>query len=197
MTDSETRSRLIAAAYSLMLSNGYAATSVSDICSRAGVSKGSFYHCFESKEHCALETLRHHMSGAPEDLERGLDTTGLTPAQAAIRFVQHVEEGAEEHWRDGCLIGAFALEISDSQPSIRKEVSQIFRELTDRFERLFTPLAKAARQSGAPSGRELAEQFLAVIEGGVVLARAHDDIRLIPQSLRTFRRYLTLLLPES
>ncbi len=197
MTDSETKTRLIDAAYGLMLSNGYAATGVAEICEKAGVSKGSFYHCFDSKEQCALETLRDHMSGAIEDIEAGVDLTGLSPAEAAVKYIQHVEEGSEEIWRDGCLIGAFALEISETQPAIREEVSQVFRDLADHMERIFTPLCKAATQPGAPSARELAEQFIAVIEGGVVLSRAHNDIRFIPQALRTFRRYLTLLLPNS
>lgn len=194
MTDSDTKARLMEAAYSLMLANGYAATGVAEICRRAGVSKGSFYHCFESKEHCALEALRNHMSGALAQIEAGLNLDGLSPAEAAVKYVQHVEEGSEEIWRDGCLIGVFALEISETQPAIREEVSLVFRGLTDHMERLFAPLCKATKQPNPPSPRELAEQYVAVIEGGVVLSRAHNDLRFIPQALRCFRRYLTLLL---
>jgi hypothetical protein len=32
-----------------------------------------------------------------------------------------------------------------------------------------------------------------VIEGGVVLSRAHFDRRYVPQALRSFRRYLEML----
>ncbi|MCC6909825.1 MAG: TetR/AcrR family transcriptional regulator [Phycisphaerales bacterium] len=197
MTDSETRSRLIEAAYALMLSNGYSATGVADICSAAGVSKGSFYHCFETKEQCALAALRDHMSRAREQVEAGLDLTGLSPAQAAVKYVEHIEKGAEDIWCDGCLVGAFALEISETQPAIREEVSQVLRDLADYMESIFAPLAKAVRGPGSPSARELAEQYIAVIEGGVVLSRAHSDIRMVPQALRTFRRYLSLLLTHS
>ena len=47
---SETRLRLLDAAYSLLLRKGYPATSVDEICDAAEVSKGSFYHFFKSRK---------------------------------------------------------------------------------------------------------------------------------------------------
>ena len=49
--DSSTRDRLLDAAQALMLSKGYTATSVEEICTAAGLTKGSFFHYFEGKEH--------------------------------------------------------------------------------------------------------------------------------------------------
>ena len=45
-----TRQRLIDATVRLMLRQGFAATSVDRICGEAGLTKGSFFHHFESKE---------------------------------------------------------------------------------------------------------------------------------------------------
>lgn len=44
------REKLMASATYLFLEGGYDATSVNDICKHAGVSKGSFYHYFETKQ---------------------------------------------------------------------------------------------------------------------------------------------------
>src|SRR5690606_14682575 len=106
---SETRIRLLDAAYSLLLHKGYPATSVDEICETAEVSKGSFYHLFKSKEAMTLAVLEHHMAEAKDEIEKGLNTDGLDGAQRAIRYVKHVEDAAEELWRDGCLIGSLAL----------------------------------------------------------------------------------------
>ena len=46
----ETRARIIKAAMDLFAQNGFEVTSVSDICDKAGVSKGAFYHHFPSKQ---------------------------------------------------------------------------------------------------------------------------------------------------
>lgn len=56
-----------------------------------------------------------------------------------------------------------------------------------------TKLAKACRHRGAPSPRELAEQMMTCIEGGVVLSKAHGDLRFVSQSIRLFRHYLETL----
>ncbi len=40
-----------------MLQNAYHAVSVDEICTRANVKKGSFYHFFDSKMNLALQTM--------------------------------------------------------------------------------------------------------------------------------------------
>jgi AcrR family transcriptional regulator len=52
-----TRAHLLDAAAQQFSLNGYAATSVDDICRLAGVSKGAFYHHFESKQALFLALL--------------------------------------------------------------------------------------------------------------------------------------------
>ena len=46
----ETRTKITESAIKLFSSRGYAAASVDDICTEAGISKGAFYHHFESKQ---------------------------------------------------------------------------------------------------------------------------------------------------
>ncbi len=53
----ETQKRLLEAAQAMFSNQGFDAASVADICAQAGVSKGAFYHHFESKQAIFLTLL--------------------------------------------------------------------------------------------------------------------------------------------
>ena len=56
-TASETRAKLLDAARDVIRSKGYAGSTVDDICAAAGVTKGSFFHYFDSKEELGIAAL--------------------------------------------------------------------------------------------------------------------------------------------
>lgn len=56
---SATRTKLLEAARDVIRTQGYAATTVDDICAKAGVSKGSFFHHFASKEQMGVAAIDH------------------------------------------------------------------------------------------------------------------------------------------
>ena len=57
---SDARERLLAAALDLIWMSSYGSVSVDDICGKAGVKKGSFYHFFPSKADLALAAYEEH-----------------------------------------------------------------------------------------------------------------------------------------
>src|SRR5580658_8566792 len=53
------RSKLLDAALSLIREKGYSSTTVEDLCLRAGVTKGAFFHHFKSKDALAVAAANH------------------------------------------------------------------------------------------------------------------------------------------
>jgi AcrR family transcriptional regulator len=51
------RRKLLEAAFSIIRQKGYAATSVDELCARAGVTKGAFFHHFPSKDSLAVAAV--------------------------------------------------------------------------------------------------------------------------------------------
>ena len=57
---SDAKEKLTDAALGLIWTSGYGATSVDDICAKANVKKGSFYHFFKSKADLEVAALEAH-----------------------------------------------------------------------------------------------------------------------------------------
>ena len=58
----ESKESIIKASLSLFMNNSYAGVSMRDILSKAGLSRGAFYHYFESKEACFEECVRYYLT---------------------------------------------------------------------------------------------------------------------------------------
>ncbi len=114
------RSKILAAALSVIRTKGYAATTVDDLCSAAGVTKGAFFHHFKSKDELAVaaadfwsETTGGLFASAPyhahpDPLDRVL---------GYIDFRKAILKGAVPEFT--CLVGTMVQEAYDSAPEIR------------------------------------------------------------------------------
>ncbi|MBO7762414.1 MAG: TetR/AcrR family transcriptional regulator [Clostridia bacterium] len=71
MKRSNTKSRIVEAAWELFYEVGYDGTTVEDIVARSATSKGSFYHYFESKD-ALLGSLAYLFDAKYEELEGGI-----------------------------------------------------------------------------------------------------------------------------
>jgi AcrR family transcriptional regulator len=86
---SATRTELLRAAAGLFLRDGFVATSLADIASAAGVTKGAVYSNFESKEDLFLALLAEPASTSEMYAPRQLD--GIDGMDAARQFGRHAE----------------------------------------------------------------------------------------------------------
>ncbi len=78
----ETRARILEAAETGFAEHGYDSTSVAEICRRAEVSKGAFYHHFSSKQDLFLELLQHWLGEL--DAQLGEFRTGRAPVSEEL-----------------------------------------------------------------------------------------------------------------
>lgn len=181
------KDKLIEAALALIADQGFPATTVDQLCEVAGVSKGSFYHYFESKEDLGLETLRVYYARGLVKLMEGDFQHEADPAKQAEGFLTHTEALAADHWKQGCLLATFVVDMAESHPRIRSEVVRLFDEIISGLAPLFQALLPVPC---AVTALQVAEHYIATLEGSIVLARAYNDPARIPAALRQFRTYL-------
>ena len=187
------RAALVDAMRKVALAKGFPATTVDEICQVAGVTKGSFYHHFASKEELGVAALEGYFADVVEAFSTGQWTAVEDPVLRLRGFLAHAAEvSAGPVMTYGCLIGSFALDLSESSPDIRERLAEMFTAL-----RAF--VAALVEQAAAHRGRDIdagrfGDQFLAVIEGSIVLAKAHRDPSVPSRGIALLEDHLDLLL---
>ena len=196
-TDSPTRKKLLDAAQELMLAKGYTDTSIDEICEAAGLTKGSFFHYFEGKEHLGRMVAEHFYAARHQMFQSASFHQQKNPRDRVFGFVDFfLEMSRSPMAAKGCLLGTFVQELSHTHPNIRDVCAacfdssiSTFRQDLEEAREKYTPQARWNAQS-------IAEHLLAVIQGAIILAKAKQDPKILGESLVHFRDYLSTVLSK-
>ena len=124
-----TKDKLLQVAFDLIWNNSYGSVSVGDICERAGVNKGSFYHFFESKAALAIEAYQEHWKEGQPALDRifSSQVPPLERLQAYCRFIyeRQVEKAAKYGRVCGCPYASIGSEIATQDEQIRLKSQEL------------------------------------------------------------------------
>lgn len=190
---SEAKDRLFAAAKDLMLAKGFAATTVDEICEAAQVTKGCFFHYFESKDELGRELLGRFCCEAGE-LHQSFFGESKDPLERVYRYVDScIELSKDPVAAKGCLLGTFSQELSEENREIRTACAKAFSDWSRQFG---GELAKAKAKyapKAAFDPKELATHMIAILEGSLILAKANQDRSVTAKNLLHFKRYLKTL----
>jgi TetR/AcrR family transcriptional repressor of nem operon len=177
----------------LALSKGFPAATVDEICDLAGVTKGSFYHHFSGKDDLGLAALEAYFTDVAEAFGGGDWAVVEDPVRRLHAFMAHAAEvSAGPVMAYGCLIGSMTLDMAESSPELRQRLSTMFADLRDVVAGL---VSAAADERGRTVDAALfGDQFLAIIEGSIILAKAHQDPTAPRRALTLLGDHLELLL---
>src|SRR6185436_14057996 len=125
----DTRDRLLDAALQLVWREGVGSASVDDICEKAGVRKGSFYHFFKSKAELIVAALDNHWEEAREGFDR-IFSPSVPPVERLRGFfdilVRRQAQKAQQAGRVlGCPYASAGVSASSDEQVIREHVEKI------------------------------------------------------------------------
>lgn len=188
------KARLLDAAVNVIRAKGYSATTVDELCQTAGVTKGAFFHHFESKEDLAVAAARHFSSMAD-----GLFATApyrelADPVDRLLGYVDFRKtllRGEPQEFT--CLLGTMVQEAYQTHPEIRQACG---RYLGEHIAMLELDIAEALRTYGGDgqwSAESLALHMQAVIQGAFIFAKAQKGPVVAAACLDHLRRYIQAL----
>lgn len=164
----ETRSRIINAARGLFSSHGYSGTSLDDILTAAGITKGAFYHYFKSKEEICLALLDQ----AVDEIRRFSESASSDEPLVSLRnwARQLVEPEGSELWSDFRMV----LRLSGDLPLFSDPIPERIRRFWNQQADFLESLIKAAPSlnSACPDARQAALLILTTFAGALRLGQA-------------------------
>jgi TetR/AcrR family transcriptional repressor of nem operon len=192
---SETKRKLVDAGIKLMRARGYNATTVDDICTEAGVTKGGFFHYFKSKDDIARTAVAHFHEGKVKNYEEAPFRKLADPLDRVLGRLDYVKEsiGGEKRVTKGCLIGVFAQELAFTNPEIRDACQGFFTRIVRDFSSDLAE-AKAAHAPNAKfDPKAVAQLYLAIVQGSLMLAKIADNNEVLRDNIEQFRSHLKWL----
>jgi TetR/AcrR family transcriptional repressor of nem operon len=188
------KDKLIEAAFAMIRTQGYSSTTVDDLCAHAGVTKGTFFHYFETKEALAIAAAEQWSVTTNEFFRNAPYHQHSDPLDRFLGYIDFRKEiltGSISEFT--CLIGTMVQEIHDSNPKIREACySSIFghaKILEDDIlaaKKLYVPDAKWSVKS-------LALHTQSVIQGAFILAKASQDPKDASDSIEHLKNYVRYL----
>ncbi len=182
----------------LYLDRGYGGTSIDAVLEEAGLTKGAFFHHFESKHDLARALIERYAALDHALLERSIERAerlSRDPLQQVLLLVGLQEEELAEasEGQAGCLFASYAYQAG----LFDEHVNAVIRDgllawRTELGTRLRLAMSEhAPRLSVEPE--DVADAFLVSMEGAFVVSRALQEPALLARQLREYRNYLELL----
>lgn len=193
-TPHESRRRFLDAAVQLIRERGYEAATIDDLCRAAGLTKGSFFHHFKSKEDLALAAADHFANGADALFAGAPYHAPADPRDRVLGYIDFrraILRGSLPEFT--CLLGTMVQETYDTHPALREacdaHISAHAATVAEDIE--------AARARYAPDADWTAESLglftQAVLQGAFILAKAKGGPSVADDCLAHLHRYLELL----
>ncbi|WP_224244057.1 TetR/AcrR family transcriptional regulator [Hyalangium gracile] len=190
-TQSNSKTKFLDAALHVIRAKGYEATTVDDICAEAGLTKGSFFHHFESKEELALAAAEHFATMAEGAFAAAPYRQAEDPLDRVLGYVDFRASLMKGELPDfTCLLGMMVQETYETHPEIRQACD---RHISAHARTVASDIAEAKKRYAPHAPWEpdsLALHIQAVIHGAFILAKARNGPEVAVECLTHLRRYL-------
>ena len=196
MARKPTRDRIVEAGLYLFWLQGYAATGMAEILSRAEANAGSFYHFFKTKEELLIAVLELYIQSLEPVVVQPVLSTIPDPIERVFGILEFYRQNLlKTGCTYGCPIGRLALEIPEEQFRVHKRLADNFDGWTAAIERFL--LDARERFPEGTNFATLSKFVLTVMEGGVMQARAHRDVAPFDASVEHLREYFRLMMART
>lgn len=184
---SDAKERLMKAVLELIWTASYGATTVDDICGKAGVRKGSFYHFFDSKSDLTVAALEADWQIRKPQLDSQFSPT-LDPLQRLFNYCDAIYRRQQEQLGQcghvlGCPFFSLGAEVCTQEERVRRKI----QEILDDHRKYLESAIREAQVAGLIKASDpdlLSRMLFTYYEGVLTRARILNDIEVLKEMPR-------------
>jgi AcrR family transcriptional regulator len=192
---SDTRERLLALAERAVLAKGFAATSIEELITAAGITKSGFFYHFKDKGELAKALLLRYLEqdkALLDNLFRRADELNEDPLHGFLvglkMFAEMMADLPEAH--PGCLAASFCYQDRLFSQEIRELNAEGILSWRQRFRERLDLIAGRYPPKTDVDLDALADMASTLVEGGLILGRALDDVAILPKQVLLYRDFV-------
>ncbi|MDB6023270.1 MAG: Transcriptional regulator, partial [Pedosphaera sp.] len=179
---SETKEKLLQVGFDLIWDSSYGSVSVDDICKRAGINKGSFFHFFPSKAVLVVEAYEEQWQEKRPEMD-SLFSPQVPPLERIQGFCRYLYEGqkakaAEYGHVCGCPYASVGSEIATQDEKIRAKSEHLMNASRTYVE---SAIADAIREGSVTVKDPVAasHSLHSLLLGMMLEARVQNDLKVL------------------
>ena len=192
---SETRERILEIAEGAVLAKGFAATSIDELIAAVGITKSGFFYHFKDKGELAKAMLLRYLErdkALLDNLFSRADELNEDPLHGFLvgmkLFAEMMSNLPEVH--PGCLAASFCYQDQLFNREIRRLNAEGMLAWRIRFRERLDVIAKRYPPRHAVDLDALADMIATLVEGGLILGRALNDITILPRQVLLYRDFV-------
>ena len=174
-----TKSRILSVGRTLFSVHGFNNTTLDDIITACGITKGAFYHYFKSKE-MLCESVLDHAAIEYKEMVVSIDKSAEPIEQLRQLVTKIIHLNSSGEWVNCRLILRLSLEMHDEHPQIQRKLND-FRQWCMEVYADLIENCRAMDQLSKKTPTEVQAQMLfSSIMGLVTLGTIDPDIQIDP-----------------
>ncbi len=188
-----TRQFIIETTAEIFNKKGYAGTALSDLTQATGLTKGSIYGNFENKEEVALACFDYNLAKINRAVQQRMQQVSSFHDKLSV-YAQFYHSFTQASFpKGGCPILNTAIEADDTNNLLKDKASKAVLTWKKNIVNLIQAGIAAGEFKEEAAPEQTALSIIALIEGGLMIARVTNNPSSLDKVLKTVELLITQL----
>lgn len=169
---------------------GYAGTSLNDMTTATGLTKGSIYGNFANKDEVAFAVFEHNISKVTDIIRSEMEKCTTVRDQLLVYIHVYSDFLRFPFPVGGCPILNTAIEADDTHPPLRQKAAAAVNTWKNRIISLLEKGVKNKEFRAIADPEQTALTMIATIEGGIMLTKLTGKLQYLKSVLKSVEQMI-------